>query len=214
LTCCATRKTRAALRRALLGACLGACLSMGLSACASGAAPSSRSVADLTNPAIGPDYSQWLVGALARIATPEETQGYLALTSDQAAEEFINAFWARRDPSPDRPGNALLEAYEQRAAEADRRFSEAGYLGRRTARGEIFIVYGPPQGTDFEVAPREGDPALEVWLYDKNAPAGLDGRHPSAFYRFTKRGDLTVFYVPGLNQNRLPVRPHPRDDGR
>jgi GWxTD domain-containing protein len=182
---------------------VAAVLTWGAACSSSGTGTARRSAADLTNPLLGPDYSQWLVGAMSRLATPEESQVYLALTDDAAAEQFIREFWQRRDPSPDRPGNALLEAYEQRAAEADRQFTEAGYLGRRTARGEVFALYGPPSKIDYEVSPREGDPPIELWLYDKSTPAGLDGRRPAQAYRFTKRGDLTVLYVPGLPDNRI-----------
>jgi GWxTD domain-containing protein len=189
-----------------------------LGACASSSGPrpgSTRNLAELTNPALGPDYSLWLVGAISRLATPEEIGSYLALSDDRAAEEFISAFWERRDPSPDRPDNAVREAYEQRAAAADRQFSEAGFPGRRTARGEIFVLYGPPSKLDYEVSPQEGGPPIEMWAYDKDAPAGLDGRRPQSFYRFVKRGDLTVLYVPGGLQERRPLRPRvPRDDQR
>ena len=187
---------------------LGACASSG-----AGGPGRPQSLAELTNPALGPDYSLWLVGAISRLATPEEIGSYLALSDDRAAEEFIGAFWERRDPSPDRPDNAVREAYEQRAAAADRQFSEAGFPGRRTARGEIYVLYGPPSKLDYQVSPREGGPPIELWAYDKDAPAGLDGRRPPAFYRFIKRGDLTVLYVPGGPEERRPVRPRvPRDD--
>lgn len=193
-----------------------AALVLALSACASGGTqPSSpRALAELTNPALGLDYSSWLVGAVSHLATPEEIASYLALSDDGAAEEFIRAFWERRDPSPDRPDNAVRDAFERRAAEADRQFSEGGLLGRRTARGEIYVLYGPPTGHDYEVSPREGGPPIELWLYDKNAPAGLDGRRPANYYRFIKRGDVTVPYVPGRPEDRLPVRPRPPGDER
>ena len=201
MTCSATRSAGRAL--ALAAALLAA------AACGASTGAPGRSAAELTNPALGPDYSQWLVGAVSRLATPEESRAFMALTDDQAAEQYIRDFWQRRDPSPDRPGNALLEAYEQRAEEADREFSEAGYLGRRTARGEIYIVYGPPTKTDHEVSPREGDPPVELWIYNKTAPAGLDGKRPAQNYRFIRQGDLTVLYIPGLPGTRphRPTRP-------
>jgi hypothetical protein len=35
-----------------------------------------------------------------------------------------------------------------------------------------------------------------VWTYGPGAPSGLDGNKPHTVYRFIKRGDLTVNYVP------------------
>lgn len=174
-----------------------------LTACGGAAAP--RNAADLTNPFLGPEYTSWLVGAVSRIATPEEVQGYLAVRDDAAAEAFIRQFWERRDPSPELPGNAVLDTFNERSAQADKAFSEAGYLGRRTDRGTIHVVYGPPTESDYDVL-TAGVP-LEVWTYGAKAPVGLDGKRPAGSYRFVKRGDLTVLYLPGQSDPRLRNRP-------
>lgn len=179
-----------------------------VSALACGSAPPrARSAADLTNPFLGPEQSSWLIGPVARIASPEEIEAFLALTADAQAAEFIDQFWVRRDPNPDRPGNPLREAFDERSTEADRLFSEAGYRGRRTDRGTIFVVYGPPSETDFEISPGPGQPPVEAWTYKPTTPAGLDGRKPAPLYRFIKRGDLTVTYIPGQSDPRLRQRP-------
>ena len=172
-------------------------LALVLTAMACASAPAARSTADLTNPFLGPERSSWLIGPVARIATPDEIQAFLALQDDAQAEAFMQQFWAKRDPNPDRPGNPLEEAFQERAAEADRLYTEAGFRGRRTDRGTIFILYGPPTKTDFEVSPTPRDSAIEVWSYADTTPAGLDGKRPVSAYRFIKRGDLTVTYVPG-----------------
>jgi GWxTD domain-containing protein len=147
----------------------------------------------LTNGLLGPAYSQWLVGAIARMATLEEINAYLALSDDLAAADAIEAFWRARDRAPEEPGNALRATYEERAFEADRRFSEATYLGRRTARGMIFTLFGQPATIKYDIAP-EGGPGIEVWSYPAGSPLGLDGRQPNASYRFRKVGEITSFY--------------------
>lgn len=164
---------------------------------------------DLTNPFLGPEYSGWLIGPIARLATPEEMKAFLAATSDEQARELVEAFWARRTGSGDEFGNPVRQVFEKRAAEADRAFSEAGYRGRRTDRGAVFILYGPPKKVDYEVSPTPGEPLLEVWLYDDTSPPGLDGKRPSSLYRFIKRGDLTVTYTPGRPDLRLRNLPPP-----
>lgn len=175
---------------------------------ACGSAPTAaRKAADLTNPFLGPEHSSWLIGAIARIATPEEIQSYLALQDDAQAARFIEQFWARRDPSPEKPGNPLREAFDERSAEADRMFTEAGYRGRRTDRGSTLILYGPPSKTDFEISPSRDESAVETWTYGPAAPAGLDGKKPASIYRFIKRGDLTVTYIPGQSDPRLRQQP-------
>ncbi len=217
MTCSATPRARVPRKGAVL-ALLALSLLAGLTllaGCASGGGRGGgvpglgTSQADLLNPALGPDYTSWLIGPVSFLATKEEVAAYLALKSDPAAEEFIRQFWARRNPHPKRPDNALLEVFEERGAEADRIYSEGGYLGRRTDRGTIYVLYGKPKKIDFEVPPSSGAPPIEVWTYDADTAPGLTGRKPSSFYRFTKRGDLTVFYFPGRGSSRL----HPSSPG-
>lgn len=190
--CCATiRRTRAALALVALG-CLG------MSACAGGpgaAAGSVAAMADLTNPFLGPDDSAWLIGPVARIARPEEIKAFLALHDDAEAAAFVERFWESRNPNPGH-ANPLLARFEERAEVADKKYSEAGLLGRRTDRGTIFILYGPPGKAGFAVAARPADPPIEVWQYGTAAAVGLDGKRPDSTYSFTRRGDLTVLYVP------------------
>lgn len=175
-------------------------------ACSSGGAQAPRPAADLVNFQLGPEHSHWLVGPVARMATVAEVEEYLGLTGDFAALDFIQTFWRRRDPDPEEPGNPVRRAFERRAREADRLYSEAGVLGRRTPRGTVYVLYGEPESVEFEVAP-DGPPPIEVWRYPEDASPGLDGERPARFYRFRKQGDLTRRYQPGAP--RRPGRPGP-----
>jgi len=178
--------------------------------CGAGAS-SPRSEAALTNPFLGPQYTAWLVGPVSRLASPQEIQEYLALKDDGQAEAFVQAFWDRRDPAPDRPGNAIREALDERSAAADRLYSEAGLLGRRTDRGVVYVLYGPPSKVDFEVSPVPNGPPVEVCTYGSGSPSGLDGKRPSGIYRFIKSGDLTVNYLPGMRNGPLVPQLEPPD---
>lgn len=192
------------MRRLLLAGAFAALL-----ACAE-TAPRPTAAADLTNPRLSPERSQWLVGAIARLATREELAAYLALDDDAAAAAFEEDFWARRDPDPARPGNPLRELFDQRARDADRRFSEAGYLGRRTDRGTVFVLHGEPKSIDFELNPERDGPPIEVWTYEKEAAGRLDGRAPeTVVYRFYKPADLTVRYHRVTQPERPLVPPRP-----
>lgn len=151
---------------------------------------------ELVNPFLGPAYSQWLVGPISRMATAEEMDAFLALQDDATAVQFIEDFWARRDTAPAIPDNPLRKSFETRAAEADRRYEEGGYPGRRTDRGITYVLFGEPEKTDYEISPNPSDPPIEVWFYPAGAEAGLSGERPAPKYRFIKRDDLTSFYVP------------------
>ena len=185
---------------ALAGVATGLALLLAASGCTGSEGP--RSAADLTNPRLSPAYAQWLVGAVGAMATPEEVREYLALDSDFAAIDFIEGFWARRDPEPGEPGNPLRELFERRSAEADRRFGEGGVSGHKTPRGVVYVLCGPPERTDYEI-PRRGGPAVEVWFYDDGAARCLDGSRPAEAFRFQKLGEVTTIYRPG----GPPVRP-------
>lgn len=202
MTCCAARKPHLASRLGSLA--LAALFAV---ACGSSGTGTSRSATDLTNPFLGPDYSGWMVGAASSLATREEIDAFLGLSDDAAAAAFVKEFWDRRDPTPDEPGNAIQETFEKRNAEADRLFSESGYLGRNTDRGRILVLYGPPTKQDYEVSPHPDVPAVELWTYGPEAPSGLDGKRPAGSYRFLKRGELTRLYIPGQVDPTLRRRP-------
>jgi GWxTD domain-containing protein len=201
LTCCAADPRPAPRIAAVARTVLAVALVAAGAADAAHAAKTARhrgrdAAIELINPRLGPEYTQWLVGAIARLATPEEIDGYLALADDAAAARFIEEFWAHRDPAPNRADNPVREAYDKRAAEADKRYSEAGYLGRRTDRGTIYVLFGPPSDVDYQISPDPADGPIEIWKYKSAVSAGLDGERPARAYRFIKRDDLTRLYVP------------------
>ena len=165
-------------------------------------------VALYSNLRLSPEYSGWMVGAIAVLADPEEERAYLALTDDAAAAEFIDGFWERRKPYPARPDNPLRDEFERRASVADRLYTEGTRLGRRTARGTVYVLYGKPTNSDYEISPDPRDPALEVWLYDAKRVEGIDGSKPEKRYRFIRRDDVTEFYRRRTGVERArPLRP-------
>jgi GWxTD domain-containing protein len=161
---------------------------------------------ELINPLLGPELSQWLVGPISWIASEKEIQEYLQLTSSEAAESFIEEFWAERDPYPQRPDNPAKKLYEDRMKDATAQYEEAGQPGWKTPRGRVFVTYGEPDDVDYEVAPDPGDPLIEVWVYEKGTEKGLDGKKPDRRYRFIKRGELTDFYQRQRNIDRRRYR--------
>ncbi|MEE8367954.1 MAG: GWxTD domain-containing protein [Thermoanaerobaculia bacterium] len=169
--------------------------------CASGtraAKPKKYSPEDLINIFLSPEYSRWLVGPTARIASEGEIEQFLELMEDDAAGEFIERFWEERARGTEWPAPPPRAIFERRARQADIVYSESASLGRRTDRGMILVLYGSPAQSGFEISPRRGESPIEVWVYPRDAPKGLDGQTPERYYRFQKRGDLTEFYVPKL----------------
>lgn len=149
---------------------------------------------DLTNFALSPEYSRWIVGPIAHIATAKEIDQYLALQSDDEAAAFIEDFWDRRGGEALFPVKGKKLIFDERVKEADKFFTEGTYVGSRTARGTILVLYGAPLEVRYELPVRPRDEAIEVWVYPADAPEGLDGEKPDPIYRFVKEDDVTVLY--------------------
>ncbi len=166
-----------------------------------------RSIEELTNFLLGPEQSLWLVGAIGRIASDEEIDAYLRLTSDAEADAFIEEFWGRRRSAESVwPATQPRGTFETRAREADRLFGEGPRPGRRTDRGTIHTLYGPPEEVKFAVSARPGGGPIEVWVYPKEADKGLDGERPNRFYYFVKQGEYTVETLAPHRQRLRPGR--------
>src|SRR6185436_241401 len=92
-------------------------------------------------------YKRWLKTDVDYIITPEEKRAFLALTTDEERENFIENFWRRRDPNPDTEENEYREQYYERIAYANEHFS-SGIPGWRTDRGRIYIAWGKPDSIE------------------------------------------------------------------
>src|SRR5260221_2006131 len=88
-------------------------------------------------------YKKWLDEDVVYIITDEERAAFRQLSNDEERDNFIEAFWQRRDPTPDTEENEYKEEHYQRIAYANEHFP-AGVPGWRTDRGRIYIVFGKP----------------------------------------------------------------------
>jgi GWxTD domain-containing protein len=96
---------------------------------------------------LGKSYKKWLDDDVRYIITDEERAAFKALSNDEERDNFIENFWARRDPTPDTPENEYKEEHYRRIAYADEHFA-SGKPGRMTDRGRIYIMYGKPDEID------------------------------------------------------------------
>src|SRR5215813_4293291 len=92
-------------------------------------------------------YKKWLDEDVAYIITDEERAAFRQLSNDEERDNFIEAFWQRRDPTPDTEENEFKEEHYQRIAYANEHFA-AGVPGWKTDRGRIYIVFGKPDEID------------------------------------------------------------------
>ena len=94
-----------------------------------------------------PQYKNWLDQDVVYIITPEERHTFLHLSTNEEREQFIEAFWQRRNPDPDSAENTYKEEHYRRIAYANEHFA-SGIPGWKTDRGKIYIMWGPPDEID------------------------------------------------------------------
>ena len=121
-------------------------------------------------PVKGPEAPtpEWRQGPVWYILTDEEDRAFKKVRTEEERRAFIEAFWARRDPTPSTLHNELREEFWKRVKDADRLFSEAIKPGWKTERGKLYILFGPPK--DFQSW--EQTPAKRhefQWRYDAAA---------------------------------------------
>jgi GWxTD domain-containing protein len=92
-------------------------------------------------------YKKWLEEDVVWIITDEERAAFKQLSNDEERDNFIEAFWQRRDPTPDTEENEYKEEHYQRIAYANEHFA-AGVPGWKTDRGRMYIVFGKPDEID------------------------------------------------------------------
>ena len=120
-------------------------------------------------------YWKWLNEDVHWIITPQEQADFQQLSTDQQRDDFIRAFWERRDPTSGTPENEFKEEHYMRLAFANEHFS-SNVPGWMTDRGRIYILYGPPDSIEvdkgFEGANLLGENKLQlpaahyiVWHY-------------------------------------------------
>ena len=78
-------------------------------------------------------YRKWLDEDVVYIITPEERSSFLHLNTNEEREQFIEAFWQRRNPDPDSADNTFKEEHYRRIAYVNEHFS-SGIPGWRTDR--------------------------------------------------------------------------------
>jgi len=117
-------------------------------------------------------YKKWLDEDVRWIITDEEQKAFKLLSNDEERDQFIEAFWQRRDPTPDTLENEFKEEHYRRMAYANEHFA-AGIPGWKTDRGRIYIMYGPadeieshPSGGSYERPMDEGGGETSTYPFE------------------------------------------------
>jgi GWxTD domain-containing protein len=126
-------------------------------------------------------YDAWLEEDVRWLITDGERAAFKRLSNDAERDNFIEAFWGRRDPTPETAENEFEGEFYRRIAYANEHF-RAGASGSNTDRGHVYVLYGPPDKIE-SYSP--GD-------VDKGAQSGDadNGRYPREVWRYGFLGNL------------------------
>jgi GWxTD domain-containing protein len=105
-----------------------------------------------------------VVEILSNIATREEYETLRKASSDSLRARAWEAFWTRRDPTPDSPRNEAMLDFFRRVRYANTHFSGQTGAGWRTDQGRVYIRYGAPDQIEDRPATFY-DPPLQIWHY-------------------------------------------------
>jgi len=126
-------------------------------------------------------YRKWLDEDVRWIITDEERSTFMQLSNDEERDQFIEAFWQRRDPTPDTEENEFKEEHYRRIAYANEHFA-AGIPGWKTDRGRMYIVFGPadeieshPSGGSYERPMEEGGGETSTFPFEQWRYRYLEG---------------------------------------
>jgi GWxTD domain-containing protein len=118
------------------------------------------------------EYRKWLDQDVRWIITDDERKAFMQLSNDEERDQFIEAFWQRRNPDPDSLDNEFKEEHYRRIEYANEHFA-AGKPGWMTDRGRIYIVYGPadevdshPSGGTYERPMEEGGGETSTYPFE------------------------------------------------
>ena len=118
-------------------------------------------------------YRKWLEQDVPYIITPAEAAAFKQLSNDEERDQFIEAFWQRRDPTPDTAENEYREEHYRRITYANEHFG-AGVPGWKTDRGRIYIIHGAPDeieshpsGGTYDRAPQEGSGTTSTFPFER-----------------------------------------------
>lgn len=105
-----------------------------------------------------------IVEQLQYIAKNEEMKALKDAKTPEEQRNALEAFWKRRDPTPETELNENMLTYYSRIDYANRRFTRALGKGWKSDMGRIYIIYGPPDEVErhsFE----PGTNPYQLWRY-------------------------------------------------
>jgi GWxTD domain-containing protein len=113
------------------------------------------------DPNVNEEHKKWLREDVGYIISDEQRSDFKKLATDQQRDDFVIAFWERKNPTPGSARNTYKEEHYRRLACANSNFA-SDVPGWKTDRGRFYIMYGPPDSVDSKPGLV---PPTETWHY-------------------------------------------------
>lgn len=111
-------------------------------------------------------HKVWLEEEAVYIIADKEKEAFLKLPSEELRNQFVEAFWKHRDPTPATSYNEYKEEHYRRIAYANTWYgSRVKNNGWRSDRGRIYILFGEPQEKN-KFTGENDIRDCEIWFYD------------------------------------------------
>lgn len=126
-------------------------------------------------------YQDWADGPVKFLFTEGETRTFQNVTSDVLAQEFIDLFWARRDPDLTTAENEFQLNFEFRVEYADENFGSERVRGALSDRARVLFLFGFPTEVttgrgEFGPARARREANVQMWAYEgDDLPEGFRG---------------------------------------
>ncbi len=144
------------------------------------------------------NIDSWLKGPVSLLLTDQEKDVYKKLQTPEEKMQFIKIFWARRDPILRTRENEFKEEFYRRVEYADQNYAEGQTPGWSTARGQVYVLFGPPSREEKRSVADSSRPAL-LWVYDKIPSSAIP------------KNEALMFEFHDLKYVLLPPNPDPGD---
>lgn len=113
------------------------CFPVGSSLAQSPTSDSAPRLGWLRDPNVKEEYKKWLREDVVYIISDEERADFKKLGSDQQRDNFVVAFWERKNPTPGSARNAYKEEHYRRLAYANSNFAAGVQAGEPIAAVSI-----------------------------------------------------------------------------
>jgi len=138
-------------------------------------------------------YKKWMDEEVLYLITSLEREVFLKLLNDRERDQFIEAFWRHRDPTPNSPENEFKAEHYKRITYVNKYFGRTSPIpGWKSDRGRIYILLGEPNDIQ-HFDNKQGLYPCEIWFYQNKESLGLPTGFNLVFFQHGGFGDFLLY---------------------